>query len=372
MIPGLDGLRAVAFLLVFFFHSDYLPFGWVGVQLFFVLSGFLITGILVNMKDTLNVRDYFVKFYGRRFLRVFPLYYFYLLAMAGLTLVLLQNHYKPNVMKLFQEQLPFALTYTYNFHYAAADYRHLYFLVHFWSLAVEEQFYIIWPLVLLMTPKTARKQVFLFLILSGPLLRILFLAGQSHSLFPALNQNPAMAIYPLTFNHLDAFACGAYIACFPLKRPTVQAIVLTFLLPASAILWQFLSTRNLPLAGSLGFEFIMPVNNQFVWGYTVLNYYFAVLILAVSKEGFLVWLLENVFLKYIGRISYGLYVYHNGLLWFAGRLRDMGLPEQFMKPVGTFAALTVSFLLAALTYHLLEKPLLDLKDRFFSTKGNGK
>ena len=86
MIPGLDGLRAIAFLLVFGFHTEYLEFGWVGVQLFFVLSGFLITNILLKMKDNYSPRDYFVKFYGRRFLRIFPLYYFYLALVLGLTL----------------------------------------------------------------------------------------------------------------------------------------------------------------------------------------------------------------------------------------------------------------------------------------------
>jgi len=85
MIPGLDGLRAVAYLLVFFFHARYLEVGWIGVQFFFVLSGFLITGILLDMKNSLPTGGYFLKFYGRRFLRIFPLYYFYLLLMAGLT-----------------------------------------------------------------------------------------------------------------------------------------------------------------------------------------------------------------------------------------------------------------------------------------------
>ena len=75
MIPGLDGIRAIAILLVFFLHADYVYIGWVGVQLFFVLSGFLITNILLRMKETESGKDFFKKFYGRRFLRIFPLYY---------------------------------------------------------------------------------------------------------------------------------------------------------------------------------------------------------------------------------------------------------------------------------------------------------
>ena len=84
MIPGLDGLRAVAFFLVFLCHTNYVEAGWMGVMLFFVLSGFLITGILIDMKESLPSKAYFIKFYGRRFLRIFPLYYFYLFLIFGL------------------------------------------------------------------------------------------------------------------------------------------------------------------------------------------------------------------------------------------------------------------------------------------------
>src|SRR5829696_6158250 len=101
MIPGLDGLRAIAFLLVFALHTDYLQIGWVGVSLFFVLSGFLITGILLDMKKSLSSREYFVKFYGRRFLRIFPLYYFYLAVTALVTTWLISVPFRPKYMQLF-------------------------------------------------------------------------------------------------------------------------------------------------------------------------------------------------------------------------------------------------------------------------------
>jgi peptidoglycan/LPS O-acetylase OafA/YrhL len=99
MIPGLDGLRGVAFLLVFALHTGYLEIGWVGVSLFFVLSGFLITGILLDMKKSLTSKEYFFKFYGRRFLRIFPLYYFYLLLAGLLTTWLISIHYRPRYMQ---------------------------------------------------------------------------------------------------------------------------------------------------------------------------------------------------------------------------------------------------------------------------------
>src|SRR5512146_186982 len=105
MIPGLDGLRGIAFLLVYGIHTDYVQVGWVGVQFFFVLSGFLITGILLDMKKSLRPREYFAKFYGRRFLRIFPLYYFYLLLMTGVALGLLAIAYRSGYMKVFLGQV---------------------------------------------------------------------------------------------------------------------------------------------------------------------------------------------------------------------------------------------------------------------------
>lgn len=365
MIPGLDGLRAIAFLLVFAFHTDYLEFGWVGVQLFFVLSGFLITSILVKMKQDLPPQQYFVKFYGRRLLRIFPLYYFYLLLMLGLTVYLASIGFKPGVMKLFQTQLPYALGYIYNFHYASLEYRHLYFLVHFWSLSVEEQFYVFWPLLIILTPEKMRKWVFVGIIFLGPLFRVLVTVAYQFPPLPFLNELPSMGLYPLTLTHIDAFGVGAFIACFPIPKAKSQLIGLTFLLPITAFLWQFLVSGAAGSLGSLGFQFIMPLGYQYTWGYLALNYYFAVLVYAVAREGLFAEHLENRVLKYLGKISYGLYVYHNGAIWFANRIRDVGIDGDAAKPLSALLAFAASLLLAVLTYQLIEKPFLGLKDRYF-------
>ncbi len=78
--------------------------------------------------------------------------------------------------------------------------------------------------------------------------------------------------------------------------------------------------------------------------------------------------LENGAIKYIGRISYGLYVYHNGLIWFAAKLPDLGLEASSMKLLSALLALLFSFVLAALTYKYIEMPLLNLKDRYFAVR----
>ncbi|HSG42491.1 MAG TPA: acyltransferase, partial [Anaerolineales bacterium] len=174
MIPGLDGLRAIAYLFVFFFHARYLDVGWVGVQLFFVLSGFLITGILLEMKKSLSTKEYFIKFYGRRFLRIFPLYYFYLIATGIVTAWLISISYRTSYMEMFGNQVRYAVFYIYNFTIATIIDDPSFILEHLWSLSIEEQFYIFWPLVILLTPQNFQKGLFLALIGLGPVFRIAF------------------------------------------------------------------------------------------------------------------------------------------------------------------------------------------------------
>lgn len=365
MILGLDGLRAIAFLLIFGFHTKYIQFGWVGVQLFFVLSGFLITSILVRMRNAHSPRDYFIKFYSRRFLRIFPLYYFYLLLMWGVSLWLFSIGYRPILMKLFQFQLPYALGYVYNFHYASAGYVQNSFLLHFWSLSVEEQFYILWPLLVFIVPENRRKWFLGLVIMLGPLFRIAILIAYRYSLVPFLDPAMPVGLYPLTFNHLDAFGFGGFIALYRIPRASLQLALLTVLLPALAILWRFFAEGEIGTLGSMGYDFLMPVGYQYLWGYTVLNYYSAVLVYAVSQDGLFTKILEFGILKYIGKISYGLYVYHYGVIWFMLRMRDLGMREEFVKPLSAIAGFLITFILASLTYRFIEIPFLQLKDKFF-------
>ncbi len=368
MISGLDGLRAIAFLMVFLFHTDYLvfDFGWVGVQLFFVLSGFLITSILVKMKRNLPPREYFLKFYGRRFLRIFPLYYFYILLIVCVRIALTTSGYQVNKLEAFKTQILYALGYVYNFFFAGTTGGQFdSFLFHFWSLSVEEQFYIFWPLLIFLFNEKARKRLFLFVIAFAPAFRFLVLVGYKYSLLPFLNAKVSFAVYSLTFSHVDAFALGAFVACFSIPKPKTQLAVLTFLLPALAYVWQYLYAGEISSIPSLGYPFMMPLAYQFVWGYTALNYYFAVLIQAIVREGFGVKLLENRVLKHLGKISYGLYVYHVIAIWFTTNLHKIGLGEKLPRPTAMLAAFVITVVMSELSYKLLEAPLLKLKDRYF-------
>ena len=370
MIPGLDGLRAIAFILVYGIHTDYLGFGWTGVQLFFVLSGFLITGILLDMKANLASKDYFVKFYGRRFLRIFPLYYFYLFAMWAMTSWLYSLPYRKNYMRLFQTQMPFALVYVYNFFYGSSIFQHQKFIEHFWSLSVEEQFYIFWPLLLFLVPQKYLKKLFLLLIALGPILRIaLFFAFKFH-LVSWFRDEAVWGLYAFPFSHIDAFAFGAYISRYSIPKAKQQFYVLLVVVPLIGFLAQYAATGSFGMWQDFGYPFSLSKAYQFIWGYSILNYWFAVIIYAVAREGLFNRFLETKVLKYLGKISYGLYVYHLAVIWFVGRIRDWWpvFEEPTAKLLTALIAFPLTVLIASVSYFLMERPILNLKDRFFSLK----
>ncbi|HKB45330.1 MAG TPA: acyltransferase, partial [Chitinophagaceae bacterium] len=162
--PALDGLRGIAILLVVFLHNfrfmNYFFFGWLGVDLFFVLSGFLITDILMN---TLQEPHFLRNFYMRRVLRIFPLYYLTLIIClyilpAITSLYLDMRYYQSNQLWLW--------LYMQNWLYVFKEPFGAQMLLHLWSLAVEEQFYLIWPVTILLI----RKPKILFGIVTAVLL----------------------------------------------------------------------------------------------------------------------------------------------------------------------------------------------------------
>jgi len=370
MIPGLDGLRAIAFLLVFALHTGYLQIGWVGVSLFFVLSGFLITGILLDMKKSLSGKEYFIKFYGRRFLRIFPLYYFYLVLMALVTTWLISVPFRPKYMQLFLDQVWYAVLYVYDFFFATSSIRFSGFLDHFWSLSVEEQFYIFWPLLILLVPEKWLKKLFISFIVLGLAFRITFFFVHTSGVFRFLADTPSLAIYPLPFSHMDAFAFGAYISRFPIARAKQQFFLLLGLIPIVGFVSQYVATGSIGAISAFGYPLLLPDAYQFIWGYSLLNYFFAVIIYGVAREKWFTRFLEWRVLRYLGKISYGLYVYHFPIVWFSGRIADFGIAPPLVKPLTALLALLATILVASFSFHFLERPIIHLKDRFFPLKSS--
>jgi peptidoglycan/LPS O-acetylase OafA/YrhL len=368
MIPGLDGLRAIAFLLVFALHTNYLQMGWVGVSLFFVLSGYLITSILLNMRQTLSSRAYFFKFYGRRFLRIFPLYYFYLLVIVLLTSWLISISFRPRYMQIVLDQIWYAVFYIYNFFFSTTIFQASYFLDHFWSLSVEEQFYVFWPLLILIVPERFLKRMFISFIMLGPVFRLFFFFLHNSGIFRFLVDDPALALYPLAFSHIDAFAFGAYISRFQIPKARQQFFLLIGLIPILGFVTEYIATGRIGDISAFGYPLLLQNAYKFIWAYSLLNYFFTVIIYGVVQDGWFTGFLEWRPLRYLGKISYGLYVYHFPVIWFSGRISDLGIAQHFVQPLSALIALLVTILIASLSFQFIERPITNLKDRLFPIK----
>lgn len=346
---SLDGLRAVAILLVMgvHFHSK-VPFGWVGVQLFFVLSGFLITRILSEEKFHAGLTTRWASFISRRARRIVPLYLTYVLLLLLATLLF-------DAPRAWSQAMPWLLTFSLNLGYVFGGLALDDMYTHFWSLGIEMQVYLFWPLLVWTLSKAALKRAVLLILLLAPLCRWLL----------AKRGIGPYELYFFTPAQLDAFAAGAAVAVFELgQRPSraarwllpslVCAIVCSVGLGVSAN-WSA-GAKVAPL--SAGFPYFMPANGQYAWGYTLLDLTAAIAVLA-CLHGKLPWL-EARWLVFTGRISYGLYVLHRPLL---GLLDRYLAPMFASRAMASEARLGVVYLLGSYalawgSYHFLESRFL--------------
>jgi peptidoglycan/LPS O-acetylase OafA/YrhL len=331
-------------------------YGVVGVDLFFVISGFLITGLLLEAKGKPH---YFRNFYARRTLRIFPLYYF-VLACSFLVLPLFVT--PSPLLAVAQAQQGWLWTYLSNFYIAAtSSWESMTYFAHFWSLAIEEQFYLVWPLVVLLASREGLARICLGVIVAGLALRIgLVLNGVSE-----------LSVSVLTPCRVDTLCVGAFLATH-IRRPGVRdrwvaqsgrvAVLLAIVLAALIVFVAV--TKFEPLV-------LHQVRNSL---YALL---FAALILVALKGraddgrfNVVTLVLRSSILRFFGKYSYGLYVYHALLTW----LMIEAQTEQWLDGVTGNHALTivvravmgvvVSLAVAMLSYHLLEKRFLALK-RYF-------
>jgi len=341
-LPQLDGLRTLAVFLVMVHHwmpksiTRGIHWGGVGVDLFFCLSGFLITGILLNCRSYIDEGEqslgYTVRQFSlRRIVRIFPLYYLVL----ALTLPFL------DVTGTTQASL---WTYTYNVHGGLAG--NLDGVIsHFWSLAVEEQFYLMWPWVVLAAPKRFLPHVLCFTIAIGPLTRFALLSSDV----------PVEAVRTLTPACFDTLGLGSLLAWLVHRRGLARvargrwaSVLLALGLPL------FLTGAWLQLGRR-------PASELETWRVMITSTRAPLLAWLVlrSAHGFggaLGRLLSSGPMVYLGRISYGLYVYHAFALL---------LPGKSLHPLlrlALWGAATVA--VASVSWHLFESRINGLKDRF--------
>ena len=349
--PALDGLRGIAILLVVVYHNfgfiNVLFFGWLGVDLFFVLSGFLITDILLK---TLGTKNYLRNFYIRRVLRIFPLYYLCLI----LFLLVLPRLNVPLDLKYYTDHQAWLWTYLQNWLYTFNNPGQTNTLNHLWSLAVEEQFYLLWPIAILVIKKPKYLLVFISLVLVVVL---------GLRLWVWYHQVADLAYFNLyTFTRIDGICIGCMVALLLrinsnfLKRYTA-AIVLFFAVLNFAFF--FINRR---------YQFSFPY--LALAGYTTFAMIFGLLVndVVTRQTKLTKLLLGNPVLKFFGRISYGFYIFHWPVYlllspWLFSWVSEFagGSALQFtVSLLGTLAAIGLSWL----SYQYYEKYFLKMKDRF--------
>lgn len=362
--PALDGLRGLAIALVIAYHLNLLGAGWVGVQLFFVLSGFLITRLLLGLEAMSGSFGKRLKiFYGRRALRIMPLALVYLLL-----LWVARPWLAPAQAAAVTAQWPFAITYTSNW-YAMGDWHvKTYFLDHFWSLAVEEQFYLIWPLLLFTVPARWRLRALLALVVAGPLLR---LAVWLWWPFVTPETRPH-AVAVCTISQLDAFAVGGLV--YLMGSRLRQLVAPRLWLPVALALAWFAAAQvpTVPATAplTLGYPNTLPQAGQWLWGYSVVNALSALLLALVVYHRLGQKLFTQPWLVRLGGLSYAAYILHFPL----AHLCRPGINQLHrltgLDPVPTvllFLPIYLSLLLGLclLARECVEHPCLRLKNRWF-------
>lgn len=370
--PNLDSVRAFAALSVIAMHYQTLLFGWIGVQFFFVLSGFLISGIVLNAKEKYKdqkASDFFKNFYIRRMLRLFPLYYGYIIIISIIYLFTK----RPTV---FGDEWPTLFTYTLNFSWLSRNFIFSPSFGHLWSLAIEWQFYLVWPTFLWWVSSKNVHRILLWLI---PLAIILRIIGAIVCMnipgcvsYQGAPDDIALSAYVLPSSQIDAFVFGALLCNMQIRRFLAKPIIFlsSFLLALviGLILVAYLPSKDYNL-NSLGWPIRMPLAYQWIWGYTLLNIISASVIAGIVEEK-RIWLsiTKFRFLRYLGTISYGIYVYHLVIVFFVFAIMKK-LPTFFGSEwVGFMLATILSVIVAHFSYNLWEKRFTNLKYRFKEPK----
>lgn len=331
-IKGLDGLRAISVLLVIMSHAE----AWqalgitssavrsalsaqTGVNVFFVLSGFLITFLLIKEKESTGSVD-IIAFIKRRALRIFPLYY-----LAIFFLMYMDYVGKASIPNC---SFAYALTYTINFYPKECAYSAM---SHFWSLSVEEHFYLFWPLIFCLGKRTA-------LITASVVAIACVVVGTS------------------AFPETQRFYLNRWT--FPAMLPILAGCILAFIcnLPAlSKLISDKSSSSILLIAIAFGVATPAFLNSDVIWLASVCA---LVLYIFHNQNSMLVKILEFKPLAVLGIISYGLYVWQ-GIFTGNGPYRSGGA-----FPPAVDVGVWLTFIVAPLSYVLFEKPIMRLKHRY--------
>jgi peptidoglycan/LPS O-acetylase OafA/YrhL len=332
-IPALDGLRGLAILFVLLLHlfnygflESLFSWGWMGVDLFFVLSGFLITGILI---DTKHKKGFIKSFLLRRALRILPLYYGVLIIFAFIA-----PHFGPTAW--FGQKQIFFWTHTSNFLFLNKGFFRP--LGHFWSLAIEEQFYLVWPFIVLFA--NCKQLIWIAIVF------VMVSIGLRMTV-----DNP-MLTYGLPFAHLDGLSIGAIIAV--LYRLNREVLFSYSKLIMGVCFLIFLGCLAVNRSPDFGHQTPLTI--------TIVSLFFGAVLITSLRSPMVKNILTNKVLLFFGKYSYGIYVFNSIFIHFsnwAGADRLTG-NQRLIVYSGLFLLIIVT---SVLSYHLFEVRFLRLKKR---------
>ncbi|HEY1661571.1 MAG TPA: acyltransferase [Verrucomicrobiae bacterium] len=339
----LDGLRALSVAAVAWSHwSDQwysnlsIPYAELGVNTFFVISGFLITGILLDNRSETDRSFIFRQFYARRILRIFPLFY----AVLVVGLILNAN----TVRQYWYWHVTYLSNILFYLHGWQAQ------TSHFWSLAVEEQFYLCWPLLIIFLPKRFILPVILAAIVGAPL----FETGMNVFY---IRHSPYLTASVLAPSCMDSLGIGALLAYgvrqkYPMKY-LAYGLLMIGLIGCAIWRWSYFA---------ITWEPFFRLGENCILGWLVFS----------SAQGFrgpVGWLLESAPMNFLGKISYGLYIIHNfAISLWRGLIALLGNPSWLARihamPAQIFIFTFITVGLASLSWYVLEKPIINLKRKF--------
>lgn len=341
---GLNGLRAVAALAVIISHINMtlgqfglpvlptLDLAGFGVTIFFSLSGFLISYLLLAEKFVSGKVD-IPKFYIRRILRIWPLYYFYLILTVIVSYFAIHTPVHSNFLYylFFVPNIPFVFGGI------------LPYLAHYWSLGVEEQFYSFWPWVIKYS-----KHILLFLIAFIGVFLLLKIAA---NLIWGGNSLPYTLLYVTRFDCMAIGGIGAWILYY--QKDSVLTLMVNQICETGAWIILFFVAIN-------RFHLFSIIDHEIIAGVTV------ILILNQCGEKKPLINLENSFFDFIGKISFGMYVYHPIVIFMLTFLSWKDLPDLFVLRMGLVytSIIMLTITVSYLSHRYLEKPALILKEKF--------